>query len=277
MHRLPNQQKNPKRRRSYTVGKKRTVVQHFKLSRNVSATSSMLNVNRKSLALWVKQSEALDTLPLNLRKIYDKNKAKRALFADKESELAEWITSRRAEHIQINAYNVSNKMLELIQAIPETSKTQEMKDFVASRGWFERFMKRNNLVQRRVTGVGKGFPTNLKEIIENFLDEFHRIRLEKNYTDDQVWNFDESAFYMDSLGNYTIEKKGSKRAYCKSTGKERVRMSCLMCASSTGVQLPVLAIIPRKTEIPGIVFPQNIHEVYETKGRLCISNRLYGN
>jgi hypothetical protein len=139
----------------------------------------MMSVDRKSMRLWAEQSEQMSNLSLNLRKVYDKTKSRQPLFSEQEQELADWFLSRRDEHIEMNAHSMSNKMLELIREIPEIEKTEQMRQFVASRGWLERFMKRNNLVQRRVTGVGKGFPSNLKEIIELFLDDFHQKKKRK--------------------------------------------------------------------------------------------------
>ena len=56
------------------------------------------------------------------------------------------------------------------------------------------------------------------------------VSLSFKYSDTQIFSFDESSFYMDYVGNYTLEKKGSKRALCKTSGKVKVRLSCLMTA-----------------------------------------------
>ena len=98
----------------------------------------------------------------------------------------------------------------------------------------------------------------------NYLKEV--FSLSQNYNHSQIFNFDESSFYMDYVGNYTFEKRGSKRAFCKTSGKEKVRLSCLMTASADGFKLPVLCVIPRKKQIPNLNIGENFIFIFETKG-----------
>ena len=43
---------------------------------------------------------------------------------------------------------------------------------------------------------------------------------------------------MDAPGCFTLEKKGSKRAPAQTSGKEKVRLSCLMTATARDVYPP---------------------------------------
>ena len=88
------------------------------------------------------------------------------------------------------------------------------------------------------------------------------------YTLDQIIGFDESSFYMDAPGCYTLEKKGSKRASAQTTGKEKTRLSCLMTATAAGKKLPVLCVVPRKKRIEGILLPENSIVIYDTNGKV---------
>ena len=72
---------------------------------------------------------------------------------------------------------------------------------------------------------------------------------------------------MDAPGSFTIEKKGSKRAAARTTGKEKTRLSCLMTATAAGKKLPVVCVVPRKKRIEGISFPENSLVIYDTKGK----------
>ena len=67
---------------------------------------------------------------------------------------------------------------------------------------------------------------------------------------------------MDFVGNYTLEKKGSKRTFCKTSGKEKVRLSCLMTASADGCKLPVLCVIPRKKQLPNLNIGENFIYIF---------------
>jgi hypothetical protein len=72
---------------------------------------------------------------------------------------------------------------------------------------------------------------------------------------------------MDAPGSFTIAKKGSKRAGARTTGKEKARLSCLMCSTAGGEKLPVLFVVPRKKRINGIDLPENSVVVYDTNGK----------
>ena len=39
----------------------------------------------------------------------------------------------------------------------------------------------------------------------------------KEFTEDEIFNFDESLFYMDSVGNYTVSNKGPRKTYTATT------------------------------------------------------------
>ena len=138
--------------------------------------------------------------------------------------------------------------------------------FKASNGWFRRFIERNGLVYRRTSGAGKGFSKKTPLDVRSYLDNFHNTINREKYKAEEIINFDESWFSMDSPSNYTYEMKGSKRAFTKTTGKERVKMSVLMAATANGFKLDSLAIIPRKKRMPNVIIPSNVIAVYDSNG-----------
>ena len=91
---------------------------------------------------------------------------------------------------------------------PEANNEEKetIKNFKASYGWLKRFMNRFDLVQRRITGTGRTLPKDCKEQIKSYLGTIQEIA--KTYNPKNIFNFDESSFYMDMPGNYAIEKRG---------------------------------------------------------------------
>jgi hypothetical protein len=65
----------------------------------------------------------------------------------------------------------------------------------------------------------------------------------------QIIGFDETSFYMDAPGSYTIAKKGSKRTAAKTTGKEKTRLSCLMTATASGKNCRLFVLCQGKNEL----------------------------
>jgi hypothetical protein len=87
-----------------------------------------------------------------------------------------------------------------------------------------------------------------------------------DYRLDEIFGFDESSFYMEAPGCFTLEKKGSRRAPAQTSGKEKVRLSCLMTATASGKKFPVICIVPRKKKIEGNSLPDSALVIYDTNG-----------
>ena len=73
---------------------------------------------------------------------------------------------------------------------------------------------------------------------------------------------------MDSVGNYSVASKGARKVYTKTTGKEKVRLSCLMTSTASGHKFPTLCVVPRKKKIESLELQLNdMIIIYETKGK----------
>jgi len=142
----------------------------------------------------------------------------------------------------------------------------EIKKFRVSYGWCRRFMNRYRFSMRRISGSGRSFKPDTPIIIAKYLREIRELIREHGFTDDEIFNFDESSFYMDAVGAYTVAQKGSRKTYAKTTGHEKVRLSCLMCATASGKKLKILCVVPRKKRIAALEENPDMVIIYETKG-----------
>lgn len=128
-------------------------------------------------------------------------------------------------------------------------------------------MIRFNLVYRRLSGSGRGLPTNCVAIILAFLFAARQFILEHKLGLDQIFNFDETSFYEDAPGSTTILKKGVKKSYGKSTGNEKTRlMSFLMTAAASGEKLPLLCVIPRVKRLNEIEKENILYAIFDKSG-----------
>lgn len=64
------------------------------------------------------------------------------------------------------------------------------------------------------------------------------------------------------IGNYTYEKKGTKRVLSTTSGAEKVNISAAFCCSADGIKLPVLILIPRKKPLKKFNPPANVVLAY---------------
>jgi hypothetical protein len=69
---------------------------------------------------------------------------------------------------------------------------------------------------------------------------------------------DETNVELDSIGNYSYAKKGSKHVPGATCGHEKAKISIAVTVSADGYVLPAMVIIPRKTPLPNYIPPNNV-------------------
>jgi hypothetical protein len=229
-------------------------------------TAENLHISRSGLIKWINNREIIfdKNQRIDNRKISNSSSRRKSEYPENENRLFEWFQSRRDNQIAVTSFQLQQEMLNLMNRFPVENNLE--KKFQASYGWVRKFMRRNDLVIRRLSGSGRGFPSNCQNIVQEFVREVNTKIAGNNLTTSQIFNFDESSFYMCSPGNYTIDYRGTKKSYAKTCGKEKVRLSCLMCGSADGKKLPVLCVVPRKKQIPDLELDENIIIIYETEG-----------
>ena len=73
---------------------------------------------------------------------------------------------------------------------------------------------------RRISGSGRSFKPNTAQVIAEYLKNIRDIIAKEHFEDSEIINFDESSFYMDSIGNHSVATKGARKVYARTTGKE---------------------------------------------------------
>ena len=105
-----------------------------------------------------------------------------------DQAILEFIEDRRKERITVTEKKVRRKATLLFKELyPDVQD-----EFRASKGWFRRMCRTNNLVHRRVTSVGQKVPKHAVEIAEQFLEDMKNIGEFANLA-----NMDETLCYFD--------------------------------------------------------------------------------
>jgi hypothetical protein len=179
---------------------------------------------------------------------------RRAHFPVLEESLLRYVQAMRRDGAVVTGITILNKARALAQEL-------NVINFVGSRGWLFNFLRRHNLVLRRITSGGKQLPINTKQIIRDFHERCMTLRIGLNRS--EIFNADETSIQLDSYGNYSYETKGSKNIYATSPGHEKVKISvCLIC-SADGTILPPVIIVPRKHPIKNYTPPSNVIVYYK--------------
>ena len=229
-------------------------------------------MKRPTLQGWIRQEkeifEAIKSRKLRTFKCrrIRKYKAKYPLM---ETALLDFIKETRKAGGSVSGNVVKREALSLYQSHYHDGA------FKSSKGWLWKFMKRNKLVQRTVTGVGQKIPTDAPELCQQFLDDMNR--LSDQY--DVILNCDETPMYFDLPKTRTIDFEGIQKVTVKTTGHEKLRYTVLLTAGVQRTQkatktkpaeyrafrLPPLIIFKNLTKAPKGKFPPGM-VVLGTKG-----------
>ena len=132
---------------------------------------------------------------------------------EKEEELVAWVLEQRDLHLAVSIQHVIDQARLTIQ--PSTPS------FQGTRGWVQKFMRRNNLSLRAKTSIAQKLPAALEEKMATFIRSVRDIRKELKYPDSMIVNMDETPTYFDTTTNKTINQKGAKTVSIRSTGAEK--------------------------------------------------------
>ena len=107
-----------------------------------------------------------------------------------EDTLFDWIMDTRDSGLCVNQRSIKAKASELM--------SRSDNNFKASSGWLYRFLKRKNLVLRRVTTTGRELPRKAPQTINNFLNECSAKFQVDGFDRKCLLNMDETSIYIDS-------------------------------------------------------------------------------
>lgn len=122
-------------------------------------------------------------------------------------------------------------------------------NMMASRGWYEGFMKRHaNLSLRTPEKISanraKAFS---KENVEAFFANLKSLHDETPFTPDRIWNMDESGFptVPNKVGK-VIAEKGSKRVGQMASQERGTNVTMALAVNAMGNSIPPVFLFPRK-------------------------------
>ncbi len=110
-------------------------------------------------------------------------------------------------------------------------------NFHASRGWLDRFMKRNNLTIRKRTSLAQNDAKHFINKSVNFVTFSSCKVAEKKLKESDITAMDETACWFDMPGDSTIDTVGVKSVTLKTTGHEKCHVTVALAAKADGTKL----------------------------------------
>ncbi|KAG7163950.1 Tigger transposable element-derived protein 1-like 79 [Homarus americanus] len=147
-----------------------------------------------------------------------------------EKLLVRYLVRQARRNMAVDTRSVKDYARELYMAVARKMGITEPKPFNASSGWLQRFKKRNKITNINIGGeeasadcvAAREFPPFLREIME-----------EGQYTDDQVFNMDESGLFWKKLPSKTFVVKNASKIRGRKLQKERITVLFTTNASGT--------------------------------------------
>ncbi|KAG7155741.1 Tigger transposable element-derived protein 1-like 46 [Homarus americanus] len=147
-----------------------------------------------------------------------------------EKLLVSYLVRQARRNMAVDTRSVKEYARELYAAVSRKMGIAGPKLFNASSGWLQRFKKRNKITNINIGGeeasadrvAAREFPPFLREIME-----------EGQYTDDQVFNMDESGLFWKKLPSKTFVVKNASKCRGRKLQKERITVLFTTNASGT--------------------------------------------
>ena len=177
-----------------------------------------------------------------------------------EDAIVQWVLEQRDLHLPVSVQSIMNKASELI--------SKKNPSFLASRGWAQKFMRRNNLVIRMKTTMSQKLPAALEEKISPFQKAVARSLQENEFPFELIGNMDETPMYFDVASNNTVENKGTKTISVRTTEAEKRHLTVVLAATADGKMLPGMVIFKGKRKTKGIEVPAGWIVCMQEKGWL---------
>ena len=200
---------------------------------------------------------------------------------DMEEVLAAWIEQQRGRHLRVTRTAIQRKAVELYDGDGE---------FSASRGWLDKFFKRNSFSLRRRTTVSQRLPQDLIPKVSSFILHVRKMRMSTGYQLSSIGNMDETPLWLDMPGDTTVSRIGERSVSICTTGHDNGRFTIILAAMADGRKLKPFVVfkgvrpISALSKISGVVvnYSRNgwMNEELTVKwvdsvwGRLSFSRRL---
>lgn len=146
-----------------------------------------------------------------------------------EKALNIWIDDCSQKRIPLDGNIIKQKALKIYKLLQENGESSTSPDFVASKGWLEKFKKRFAIHNIKIQGesasadyeAARTYPAKIQKVIE-----------EQGYTPHQVFNADETGLWWKKMPKRTFISKQEKHAPGFKVSKDRVTL--LLCSNASG-------------------------------------------
>ena len=95
-----------------------------------------------------------------------------------------------------------------------------------------------NAFYRAKTSIQQKLPAQLEDKLEQFIGNMKALREAHKFPDTYIINMDETPMYFNMPGNTTVNKKGCREVWIRSTGAEKHCVTVILACTAARDMLP---------------------------------------
>lgn len=184
------------KRKKYSLAVKKEVIAYAETHGNRPA-SCRFQVDEKRVREWRGNKATIEGL-ITTKKGKERSRltggGRKPLSTELEEVLLGWIEIRRSRGV---SRKLTMKKAEIIYGDLTKDMENVDEDFKASRGWLEKFMKRNGLSLRRKTSVAQQDPERLVAKVVSYIIQVRRLQEKQSYAPSHIIAMDETPVWCD--------------------------------------------------------------------------------
>lgn len=231
----------------YDAAMKRKVILYAEKNGNRAAEREF-TISEANIRRWRKDKNLIFSCKATLKCFTGPKKGR---YPQVDETVLQFVIDTRSKGLPVTRQTMQLKAL-------EAATNNGINTFKATRGWCDRFMRRQGLSLRRRTSICQKIPIDFETKLVNFQRYIIELHKNRNYSFSQIGNADETPVCFDMPRNYTVNSRGAKEIKIKTTGYEKQRVTVMLCITADGHKLPPYLILNRKTIPKNETFPKDV-------------------
>ncbi|XP_062538067.1 tigger transposable element-derived protein 1-like [Armigeres subalbatus] len=228
-------QKEKKQRKSITLETKLDVLKCLSGGQSIAAVSRTFQLHESTVRTIKKNEGLIQKAVMNSAEHHAKRSSyvRDEAMCKMERALLIYVEEKAQKRCPLDQESIMAKALQLYGKLredePSASSTVKKQGFVASKGWFYRFIRKHSIRNVRIKGESASADV---EAASTYPAEFRKLIEEGAYHPDQVFNADETGLFWKKMPSRTYLAKTEKTAAGFKAAKDRI--SLLMCSNASG-------------------------------------------
>lgn len=214
-----------------TLETKLNIIQRLENGETAASLGRLYNVNESSIRTIKKNAERIRNSVAQSCSLAAKKtvRVRNPMLEKIEKMLVIWVEDRNKKKMAVNSRIIRTKALKLYEHLQQRHVgSSSVEPFAASKGWFDKFQKRQNLHIKLKGDAGSGDDIATYD----FSDEFKSVVTAKGYSPQQVFNVDETGLFWKRMPSRTFISREEKSAPGFKAAKDR--LTVLLCGNAEG-------------------------------------------